>query len=54
MRHAGGLSDLVHGDIVVVPVAEDLEGGDEQLGSALLGPVGCQRTGGDESGYAAR
>lgn len=41
---AGGLRDLVDGDLVVVPVAEDLERGGEELGAALAGPLGCQGT----------
>jgi hypothetical protein len=44
---AGRLGYLVDRDLVVVPVAEDLQGGGDQLEPALPGPVGCQRAGGD-------
>ncbi|HEY6638753.1 MAG TPA: hypothetical protein VIZ61_13820 [Solirubrobacterales bacterium] len=40
---AGRLGDLVDRDLVVVAVAEDLEGGGDQLEPTLTGPVGCQR-----------
>jgi hypothetical protein len=46
---AGGLSDLIDGDLVVVAIAEDLERGGEQLEPALTCLLGCQRTGGDGS-----
>ena len=45
-----GLGDLVDGDIVVVAIAEDVEGGGEELGAALAGPLCCQGTRGDGSG----
>jgi hypothetical protein len=41
---AGGLGDLVDGDVVVVPVAEDLERCGEQLEAALSGALSCQGT----------
>jgi hypothetical protein len=47
MGDPGGLGDLVDRDLVVVAIAEDLEGGGDQLEPALAGPVGCQRARGD-------
>ena len=44
VRHTGRLCDLVDRDVVVVAVAEDLEGGAEELLPALSGPFGCQGT----------
>jgi hypothetical protein len=44
VRHARGLRYLVNRDLVVVPVAEDLESGGEELLSTLAGPLGCQGT----------
>jgi hypothetical protein len=41
---AGGLGDLVDGDLVIVAVAEYLEGGGEKLQPPLAGPLGCQGT----------
>jgi hypothetical protein len=47
VRDAGGVGDFVDGDLVVVPVTEDLEGGGEELLPALSGSLGCQGTRGD-------
>jgi hypothetical protein len=47
VRDPGGLRDLVDRDLVVVTVAEDLEGGGDQLEPALARPVSCQRARGD-------
>jgi hypothetical protein len=44
VRDTGGLRDLVNRDLVVIPVAEDLEGGAKELLPALAGPLGCQGT----------
>ena len=44
MGDAGRVGDLVDGDLVVVPIPEDLEGGGEELGAALAGPLRCQGT----------
>jgi hypothetical protein len=44
VRHARGLRDLVNRDLVIVPVAEDLESRGEELLAALAGPLGCQGT----------
>jgi hypothetical protein len=44
VRHARGLRYLVDRDLVVVPVAEDIESGGEELLAAFAGPFGCQRT----------
>jgi hypothetical protein len=41
---AGGLGDLVDGDLVVVAVAEDLEGRRDQLQTALARSLRCQRS----------
>jgi hypothetical protein len=42
--NASGLGDLVDGDVVVIAIAEDLEGCRQQLESPLAGPLGCQRS----------
>jgi hypothetical protein len=47
VRDARGVGDLIDRDLVVVAIAEDLERGGDQLQSALAGPLGCQRSGGD-------
>ena len=47
---ARGIRHLVDGDLVVVPLAEDLEGRLDQLPTPLAGPLGCQRTCGDGPG----
>jgi hypothetical protein len=47
VRDAGRLGDLIDRDVVVVAVAEDLEGGRDQLEPPLSCPLGCRRTRGD-------
>ncbi len=44
MRDAGGLRDLIDRDVVVIAIAEYLQGGSEELGAALAGPLRCQGT----------
>jgi hypothetical protein len=46
---AGGLRDLIDGDLVVVAIAEDLERGGEELEPALTCLLSCQGTRGDGS-----
>jgi hypothetical protein len=42
VRDPGGVGDLVDRDLVVVPVAKDLERSADQLEPALSGALGCQ------------
>jgi len=48
----GRLGDLVDGDLVVVPVAEDLERRRDQLEPALPCPLACQWAGRDQARVA--
>ena len=47
--YAGGLRDLIDRDLLVVPVAEHLERGGQQLRASFLGSVSCQRASWDGS-----
>jgi len=51
MGDPGGLRDLIDRHLLVVPVAEHLERGGEQLRASLLGSLRCQRASGDASAW---